>query len=47
MGGWAIWTRGIKKDACWGEHWALYAGDESLGSAPEIIIALYANLDVN
>ena len=43
----ATWVRGIKEDICWDEYWVLYIGDESLESTPEIIIALYANLDVN
>ena len=47
MGGWARGARGIRQDTCWDEHWVFYVGDESLESSSEIIIALYANLDVN
>ena len=45
--GWAKWARGIEEGTCWDEHWVLYVGDESLDATSEIIIALYANLDVN
>ena len=41
------WARGIEEGTCWDEHWVLYVGDETLDSTPKIIIALYANLDVN
>ena len=47
VGGWAKWVRGIKEETGWDEHWVLYIGDESLESTLKIIIALYANLDVN
>ena len=47
MGGWSKRARGIKEDTCWDEPWVLHVGDESLESTPEIIIALYANLDIN
>ena len=42
---WAMakWARGIGEDTYWEEHWVLYVEDESLDSAPEIIIALYSN----
>ena len=33
----------VMKGTCWDEHWVLHVGDESLGSTPEIIIALYPN----
>ena len=33
------------KEGTWDEHGVLHIGDESLGFTPEIIIALYANLD--
>ena len=42
MGGWARWVM-VMKGTCWDEHWVLHVGDESLGSTPEIIIALYPN----
>ena len=42
-GGWAKWGRGIREDTCWDEHWVLYAGDESLNSTPEIIVAIHAD----
>ena len=45
--GWAKWVRGIQEDTCWDEHWVLYIGDKSVDSTPEIIVALYTNLDVN
>ena len=35
--------RGIKEDTCWDEHWVLYIGDQSLESAPKIVVVLYAN----
>ena len=43
--GWgrAKWAKGIKEDTCWGKHWELHIGFESLDSTPEIIIELYAN----
>ena len=45
-GGGAKCARGTEEGTCGDGHWVLYVGDESLGSAPEIIIALYANWDV-
>ena len=46
-GGLAKWVRGIKEDTCWDAHWVSYVGDEALGSTPEIILTLDANLDEN
>ena len=46
-GGWAKWGRYIKEDTCWDEHWVSHVRDESLESTPEIIVVLYADLDVN
>ena len=46
--GWAKWTRDIKEDTWWDEHWVLCGGDESLESTPETLLHyMPTNLDIN
>lgn len=34
---------GLKEGTCWGEHWVLYVGDESMNCTPETNVTLYVN----